>query len=162
MSKEPSDMFPWIIPFSKILDLEKIQGFSNKSVMGGLDKFLTRWAESLQNFSSIHNLPTESHSSLYVDLSLDERPLWIDNWRKLLEVTLEDGSLIETNELNENNYTKVNLASQDLVALNAPLLRKPPVGLQIDAPIDRLKGVDAKLTTRFKRLDVATVKDQLY
>jgi len=162
MSKEPSDTFPWIIPFSKILDLEKIQGFSNKSVMGGLDKFLTRWAESLQKFASIHNLPTEFHSSLYDNLSLDERPLWIDNWRKLLEATLEDGSLIETNELNENNYTKVNLASQDLVALNAPLLRKPPVGLQIDAPIDRLKGVDAKLTTRFKRLDVATVKDLLY
>ncbi|MCI0846297.1 MAG: ATP-dependent DNA helicase RecG, partial [Chloroflexi bacterium] len=38
----------------------------------------------------------------------------------------------------------------------------PPGGLTVDDPIDRLRGVDIKLSAKFKRLDVTTVRDLLY
>ena len=38
----------------------------------------------------------------------------------------------------------------------------PPGGLTVDAPVDRLRGVDTKLSAKLKRLDVTTVRDLLY
>ena len=40
--------------------------------------------------------------------------------------------------------------------------RKPPGGLTVDTPVDRLRGVDEKQAGRLKRLDVYTVRDLLY
>jgi len=37
-----------------------------------------------------------------------------------------------------------------------------PLSLSVDAPVDRLRGVDTKLTEKFKRLDVSTIRDLLY
>ena len=39
---------------------------------------------------------------------------------------------------------------------------RPPGELTVDVPVDRLRGVDEKLTGRLKRLDVYTVRDLLY
>ena len=35
----------WAGAFQNILNLEESRGFDNKAVMGGLDKFVARWAD---------------------------------------------------------------------------------------------------------------------
>ena len=40
----------WVAPLTKILELEDANGFADKAVVGGLDRFLQRWAESLAPF----------------------------------------------------------------------------------------------------------------
>ena len=44
----------------------------------------------------------------------------------------------------------------------SPQGQSPPGGLTVDAPVDRLRGVDTKLSAKLKRLDVTTVRDLLY
>ena len=42
-----SDAPSWADAFQNILRLEESHGFDNKAVMGGLDKFVARWAEEM-------------------------------------------------------------------------------------------------------------------
>ena len=48
------------------------------------------------------------------------------------------------------------------LAKPSPAYGIPPGGQTVDAPVDRLKGVNAKMAERLERLDVATVRDLLY
>ena len=43
-----------------------------------------------------------------------------------------------------------------------PPYSRPPAGLTVDAPVDRLRGVDAKLSERLGRLGVRSIRDLLY
>ena len=40
--------------------------------------------------------------------------------------------------------------------------KKSPTGLQLDVPVNRLRGVDTKLSAKLARLDVSTIRDLLY
>ena len=162
MSAEHSDNFPWLTPFSKILDLENASDFSNKSVMGGLDKFLIRWSESLNRFCSLNNLSDDFCSPIYTGLSRDQRAGWVDKWNSVIKNELNidrNGQILETEIISSRGVT---LPPADVPTVVSERFKQPPAGLKINSPIDRLKGVDTKLSARFKRLDVATVKDLLY
>ena len=37
----------WAVAFQNILGIEEAHGFDNKAVMGGLDKFVARWADEM-------------------------------------------------------------------------------------------------------------------
>ena len=43
-----------------------------------------------------------------------------------------------------------------------PPYSRPPAGLTVDVPVDRLRGVDAKLSERLGRLGVRSIRDLLY
>ena len=162
MTSEHSDNFPWLIPFSKILELENTNDCSNKSVMGGLDKFLIRWSESFIRFCSLNNLSDDFHAPRYTHLSKEQRSVWIENWIDALNTEFKkngNGQQLGTAAINGNNKK---LPLPNIFAEGSSDFKKPPAGLKIDAPIDRLKGVDTKLSARFQRLDVETVRDLLY
>ena len=162
MSTEHSDNFPWLTPFSKILDLENANGFSNKSVMGGLDKFLIRWSESLSRFCSLNNLSDAFCSPIYTGLSKDQRSVWVCNWNDVIKNELQRSRSGQTRDTGIKSSRDIKCLPADGLTLGPERFKKPPVGLKVNSPIDRLKGVDTKLSARFKRLDVATVKDLLY
>ncbi|MCE2464180.1 MAG: ATP-dependent DNA helicase RecG, partial [Dehalococcoidia bacterium] len=48
--------------------------------------------------------------------------------------------------------------------LKGPPLKPTPIprGVSLDSPVDRLRGVDAKLSGKLLKLDVATIRDLLY
>ena len=162
MDREYLTTFPWIVPFSKILNLEKMNGFSNKSVVGGLDKFLARWSESLHTFASLRNLPDESYALTYDAMTLDERSFWVDRWKEVLETGYNDVAPDKISTKNENRNPILGVRIDNPDSLNTDVFKKPPSGITINAPIDRLKGVDIKLSARLKRLDVSSIKDLLY
>ena len=75
---------------TRILELEDANGFADKAVVGGLDRFLQRWAESLGSFLGKDGLGKEGliqelvHNR-YGDMSPPQRAQWAARWRALLD-----------------------------------------------------------------------------
>jgi len=65
---------------------------------------------------------------------------------------------------NPNKPPKPDPAAQKkkTAAKKKPAYKAPPDEVTVDAPVNRLRGVDTKLTARLKRLDVETIRDLLY
>jgi ATP-dependent DNA helicase RecG len=147
MVSHQTNALPWVDPFSKILDLEEAHSFDNKAVVGGLDRFIERWADPMAAFAgdprSAHDLVQAS----YGEMSPAERGQWVSRWRALMA----------------GNRNSIGAATESRLPSKPTIqYRSPPAGLTVDAPVDRLRGVDIKLTARLKRLGVSTVRDLLY
>ena len=141
----------WAGAFQNILNIEESHGFDNKAVMGGLDKFLARWSEDMaaQAAGNEGFLLKESYDSMSAAVRED----WVAQWREALG-----------GPPNPNKPPKPNPAAQKkkTAAKKKPAYKAPPDEVTVDAPVNRLRGVDTKLTARLKRLDVETIRDLLY
>ena len=75
---------PWNSTLARILALEEEREFSNRSVTGGIDRFIQRHAkaitEELGN-SGIHRIILRIP---YRGLTQDERPWWVEQWRAVI------------------------------------------------------------------------------
>jgi ATP-dependent DNA helicase RecG len=150
-------------PLRKILELECEKGYTDTAVIGGLDKFLRRWAA--QAIESITSPQLLSHfrrlrldDSKYASLTRPQRKRWID---EVLAFLPEVGRL-------ENEKSEVEPPKESIVP-SPPLARKRPVtggqrvaGGSLDSPITALKGVSTSLAAKFNRLGVKTIRDLLY
>jgi len=138
-----------------ILQLECRKGYSDKAVIGGLDKYLHRQAglfrqsvndpELLASFDKL-KLADSSYSSY----SLEERREWIasilewlDRWEKA----------------RRENVCDVTMPRKLSAAPPKPCL---PAAGDIDSPLTVLKGISSKTASRFAKLNVRTVRDLLY
>ena len=167
-TKPPS----WVTPFSRILDLEEARGFDNTAVMGGLDRFMEHWASSISSFIDETSLPAEMLRASYAEMSCEERTRWVASWQARLgrNVSASETGMRETpsptpgQEARQLAPIPAENSSQPVAPKPEPIskFRSPPAGLTVDAPVDRLRGIDTKLTARLKRLDVSTVRDLLY
>ena len=141
----------WAGAFQNILNIEESHGFDNKAVMGGLDKFLARWSEDMaaQAAGNEGFLLKESYDSMSAAVRED----WVAQWREALG-----------GPPNPNKPPKPDPAAQKkkTAAKKKPAYKAPPGEVTVDAPVNRLRGVDTKLTARLKRLDVETIRDLLY
>ena len=141
----------WAGAFQNILNIEESHGFDNKAVMGGLDKFLARWSEDMaaQAAGNEGFLLKESYDSMSAAVRED----WVAQWREALG-----------GPPNPNKPPKPNPAAQKKKTADKkkPAYKAPPDEVTVDAPVNRLRGVDTKLTARLKRLDVETIRDLLY
>ena len=178
MAARRADAPNWTIPFCKILDLEEAHGFDNSAVVGGMDQFIQRWSEQM---SPLVPDPSEKDYLLqpaYAELLAQERQQWAARWRDLLSgaglqpstlSTNSDGSPSKgqrgagaTGTVSAPPERVPSMAASPRLDDGGPRFGKPPVGLTIDAPIDKLRGVDSKLAARFQRLEVSTIRDLLY
>lgn len=169
MAEQQTKTHSWVDPFQKILDLEEARGFSDTAVTGGLDRFTGHWSEAMAAFLGDSTLVQEMVKSPYAQMSTDQRKQWLSRWRTLLagEPSAPEASPVQsaasahaaTDEAqgkdSPSNAPKEKSSSR-------PRFPAPPAGLTVDAPVDRLRGVDTKLTARLKRLDVSTIRDLLY
>ena len=168
MVSSSTNISSWGEPFRKILLLEEAHDFDDKAVMGGLDRFLRRWADSMTSFVADGQLVEELVRTAYGQLSPTERSRWAARWKALLA---SDGG----------TPSPLPDAGQDAVhpPLPAPPARpvppamapiavtsgrysSPPAGLTVDTPVDRLRGVDTKLSAKLRRLNVVNIRDLLY
>ncbi len=151
----------WVAAFQNILKLEESHGFDNKAVMGGLDKFVARWADELATraASDENFLLKESYDSMSEKL----RAQWVTQWREALGGEPDpnrEPKPVATPRQKKTTAKKA--APEKKPASEKPAYKAPPAEVTVDAPVDRLKGVDTKLTARLKRLDVETIRDLLY
>jgi len=143
----------------KILQLERGKGYTDTAVIGGLDRFLHRWAG--QALESITNPQLLSHfrrlrldDSKYASLTKPRRERW-------LEGVLEFLSEIERSEVDSEARPSPESAAPP-APRRRPSTRQKAAGESLDAPITAIKGVSTSLAAKFKRLGVATVRDLLY
>ena len=142
----------WADAFQNILKLEESRGFDNKAVMGGLDKFVARWAEEMasQAAGNARFLLKESYESM----STEVRAQWAAQWQEAL------GTGPTTKQAPAK--PKKEPQAKQAATPKETKYKAPPAEATVDAPVDRLRGVDTKLSARLKRLDVETIRDLLY
>ena len=146
----------WAGAFQNILNIEESHGFDNKAVMGGLDKFLARWSEDMaaQAAGNEGFLLKESYDSMSAAVRED----WVAQWREALGGPPNPNKPPKAAPAALNKKT----AAKKALSEKKPAYKAPPAEVTVDAPVDRLRGVDTKLTARLKRLDVETIRDLLY
>jgi len=142
-------------PLRRILELEKAKGYADLAVIGGLDKFLRRWAERVKENISQPKLLRRFDQLVppqpgYAAWDTSKRREWSAQLLNLL------AEIESTNEALPK-------------AESPPLEKKRPVrkvgsppGQWQDAPLTTVKGINAATATRFRRLGVSTVRELLY
>ena len=165
----------WLPPFLSILDLEESHGFNDTAVVGGLDRFVQRRTKEMVEQASDVRLARRLMAATYAGLSADERRTWAEQWKSILAAAKQNPEA-GSSKAGKVPISKVGAsASSPTGTPNARparpknaarpagwKVRLPPGSLTVDEPVDRLRGVDTKLTARLKKLDVATVRDLLY
>ena len=130
---------------SKILEHETAAGFPDSTVIGGLDRFLQRWAGELK--------PVTGELGSYSVLTPGQRRTWSEQVLSRLGDALPEDGKRHANGRSRN--TSAATGSRKRVA-------------EADAPIElsdgvlRIKGVSTQNQSRLKRLGVETVEDLLY
>ena len=142
-----------VVPLRKILEREHEKGYVDSAVIGGLDRFLRRWAgqaiESITNpqlLSQFHRL--QLVDSNYASLTKQQRKEWANRVFVFLS-ELEKG--------------EVKLPKEGIVP-SSPVARGQRVvaSQSINSPITALRGVSTSLAAKFNRLGVKTIRDLLY
>jgi ATP-dependent DNA helicase RecG len=149
-----------IEPLRKVLQLECEKGYVDSAVIGGLDKFLRRWAS--QAVESITSPQLLSHfrklrldDSKYASLSQEQRKQWLDEVFVFL-------SEVESMEVEKGEVKSPKESVVPLVARRQSSGGQRVVGQSLDSSITTLKGVSTSLAAKFNRLGVKTVRNLLY
>ncbi len=164
----------WAVIFRNVIGLESQRGFNNSAVVGGLDRFRERWRAEMESLTP----PGADTGFLlqrnYGDMSPAQRENWGRQWLDLLAgnapptVKKEPGNCPQgSGGEGQRQHVPaldpaVELTAVDTLPKPRPALRLQPGGQSVDDPVDRLRGINTKMSERLKRLDVATVRDLLY
>ena len=175
--------------FQKILKLEESKGFENTAVIGGLDLFLERLAPNIAAAVDDPD-PGELSGVPYSQRTPYERQEWVRLWLARLESLISErpshqdadrqasGPDSDRNGPALPSDTPAPIPQEDMPRSTPPdwAERKPdtppqsppakraplPPGLTLESPVDRLRGVDTKLSAKLRRLGVSTIQDLLY
>ena len=165
----------WIEIFRKVIGLEAERGFNNRAVVGGLDRFRQHWQAEME--SRISDAPDAAFllESKYGEMSPEQREIWA---RRLLDLvgshiavpprprpdTLHPPKAPANKDFPSSPTSSpvTVTAVGRILAKPRPTFRLPPGGQNVDVPVDRLRGVNARMSERLGRLDIATVRDLLY
>ena len=131
----------------EILRREKAGGFKDSTVIGGLDRFLERWAHELE--------PHLEQDGPYAGLTPARRERWAD---AVLSSLKESAALTADSE-----HSGVVTQRSPRQKKPTPKSRKRPApSLGLDDPVNVLRGVSSQNVAKLKRLGVQKVGDLLY
>jgi len=138
-----------------VLELECQKGYTDKAVIGGLDKYLHKQAgqirQSINNPQLVGGLDELNlANSIYGSYGMDERKRWIASVLSWLDELKR--------EKEENNPGIKTLRKTSTV--RARPRREQREGL--DSPITVIRGITPKVADRFAKLNVTTVRDLLH
>jgi len=153
-------------PLRKILQLEGEKGYLDSAVIGGLDRFLSRWTgQAVQSVASPQLLRQFERLKLvnsnYASLTKQQRKEWVNKvFAFLPELERVEAGKVEVKPPQEKKEEEV---TPPPVSRRRPAAKKRRAASgSIDSPITTLKGVSTTLAAKFKRLGVETVRDLLY
>ena len=162
MAPSTSVRAAWLAPFLNILKLEEAKGFDDTAVVGGLDRFTQRWSQDITGQISDVRLARLLLGSSYATMSAEQRARWAQEWQKLLSAETTSPASARPKSSRARPAAVTPAEGEDPARPKRSQRRGPPGALTVDEPVDRLRGVDAKLSARLKRLDVTTIRDLLY
>ena len=122
----------------KILEREEAAGFPDTTVIGGLDRFLTRWATELA--------PAVDGLASYSLLTSAQREKWAGGALAKM-ANAEVGS-------DQRPPPKQGKASRGTA--------RPPTNIGLDDDVTRLRGVSTQHLARLKKIGVSKVSDLVY
>jgi ATP-dependent DNA helicase RecG len=145
-----------------VLELERRKGYTDKAVIGGLDKYLHKQAGQIRQDISDPRLASSFDElnlggSDYGSCSPDERQKWMTNVFDWLD-ELERGTSAKGSQKTVGRSHKTKVGRQKSTA-------SPPhqgQGEGLDSPITVIKGISTSADKRFVKLNVRTVRDLLY
>ncbi len=140
----------------KILELECKKGYSDKAVIGGLDKYLHKQAGQIRQSINNQQLLAEFDNfslanSNYGSSNVDKRKKWIMrvfDWLNQLE------------EAKQISKPKEKMPGKPPIVTAKSHPRKKNYGL--DSPITIIRGIAPTIANKFAKLDVRTMHDLLY
>ena len=169
MASRSTQADAWIEPFRNILELEQVNGFNDKAVIGGMDGFVRRWADSMTALVSKSALNRHLICPGYSGMTIVERGKWVAQWRTLLESNqpafppnTEPTTPAKPPRSRAGQKNLIETATRPFRSRSKSRPESTAATIDLDAPVTSLRRVDAKLATRLARLDVATVRDLLY
>ena len=140
--------------------MECNKGYSDKAVIGGLDKYLHKQAGQIRQNLNGQQLLTEFDelnlaNSNYSSWSMSERKKWVVrlfDWLDNLEEA-KQGTLTSPPPSRERNKMKVTKVAKSYPQRNSDGL---------DSLITTIKGIKSTVANKFARLNVKTLHDLLY
>jgi ATP-dependent DNA helicase RecG len=125
----------------KVLKLEQAKGYSDKAVMGGLDRFLRNLSPPDKNLSRLLSLN-------YSALDTQARERWIKNILSQLD----------------SGGQRAPVPPKTIVPKQKPLTprAKRDSRQSLNASITSIKGINSALASKFDKLGVKTVRELLY
>jgi ATP-dependent DNA helicase RecG len=142
-------------PLRKVLELESAKGYADTAVIGGLDKFLSRWAaQAMASITTPRLLADFKRLRLddpkYASLTIEHRQQWIADILVFLE------SAEEAKPAEKPSPKRV------VPSRKRPAAVLKATGQSLDLPITSLQGVSTAMAAKFRRLGVLTIRDLLY
>ena len=191
MTRPRQNLTEWAESFRKIVELEAAQGFNDRAVIGGLDRFRQRWQSEMEALAGGDADAPFLLRQKYGEMLAERREAWAAEWLRLIrQDSIASSRSVSPEPVEGHNAPRPfshpappdrprtdpgpTASIQASVALlhgpeppraltkPAPAYRLPPGGQTVDDPVDRVKGVNAKTATLLEALDVVTVRDLLY
>ncbi len=169
MTAEPSSPPQWVEALGKILELEDLRGYNNSAVSGGMDRFIQHWAEAIRDYLESSAQALDLVQVEYGSMTPEERRKWASLARKYLPLPpmpVEPQDATAPPPTGSPTPAPEPRQSAPNAATSRPRSKSsrsaPPGGLDVDATVDRLRGVSSRLSARLQRLGVVTVRDLLY
>ena len=156
----------WLTAFSHILKLEQTREYDDKAVAGGLDRFLSHWHTELTSLITFRSYLPEIFLTTYSALDKRQRQEWVVNWLEALNPT--DTTLPEYQAVAYNDgpiapsAPPITAESTSETSGHPKLTPQVSTRLNPDVPVDRLRGISAKISDRFEKLGVLSIRDLLY
>ena len=176
--------------FRKILNLEESKGCKDTAVIGGLDRLLNDQASDIIDTVG-DSAASELLSVSYGDMTTSQRREWVSSWLSRLEdfaikaaspkgddrgvgSPAKGGTGVSPSQPDRpptnRQDNRPDAAAPPSVGLTTATFRPDtansllpiPAGVSLESPVDRLRGVDVKLSGRLSRLGVSIIKDLLY
>jgi ATP-dependent DNA helicase RecG len=143
-------------PLRTILKIESQKGYTNTTVVGGLDGYIVHWAKQSESSSAFpkqlaYIKKPRSASSYYASLDVPKRKLWVKG--------LLDWLKIEEKSASKTLRRKPGRQKNSLDRSKSPIL---PLPENIASPVTVLKGIKTSMAAKLSRLGIKTIRDILY
>ncbi|MFU8795971.1 MAG: ATP-dependent DNA helicase RecG [Dehalococcoidia bacterium] len=149
-----------------ILDLERRKGYSDRVVIGGLDKYLHRHAEQLRQLTGDPQLLGEFDElnlaySDYGSLDPEERRKWLADVTAWLD-RLERPGKEAVGRRRARDKTRPSASAKKKALTGAAAGRREDREAALNEPITVIKGISPGVASKFAKLNVKVVHDLLH
>jgi len=152
-----------------ILKLEQDEGYQNRAVIGGLERFLPRWEQDV--LRTLRNEQSLRQVRIILELLRgygEKTPEAREATVRQVLTQLQDIAVLERlaqpkpeSEV-PSPLTETEAIQRQVEQAVQRRAETPVVSVGLDAPVDRLRGVNAAYRRRLERLGVRTIGDLLY
>ena len=161
MATRSSKTEDWTQSFRNILELERANGFNDRTVFGGLDRFIRNWAEAMTPYVSQAPESRRLIRPGYSRMTAEERAEWATQWLNILDGgKLPPATSPETEPV--ASQRKPPASKKRKTSPVRQTRTAPPATVNLDSPVTDLKRVSGKLADQLARLEISTVRDLLY